>query len=102
MNQNSDDFTLIYFKVAHTGERAYFNVPTNVCMKNFIEFAKNNAYETFNIARNLRIEVVEAGQGGPDLRSEDAEAVEGDCSIIFQQKYNGSYNNLSFYIRVLQ
>ena len=102
MNQNSYDFTSIYFKVAHSGERAHFNVPTNVCMKNFIEFAKNNAYETFNIDRNLIIEIVEAGQGNENLRSEDAPAVEGDTNIIFRQKYNGIYNNLAFYIRVLQ
>ena len=101
MNTNSE-FISIYFKVAHTGERAYFNTPTNICMKNFVEFAKNNAYERFNIDRNLIIEVVEAGQGGPDLRSEDAPAVERNCNITFHEKYNGSFNNLAFYIRVLQ
>jgi hypothetical protein len=102
MNQNSDDFISIYFKVAHTGERAHFNVPTNICMKNFIEFAKYQAFETFNIDRNLNIEIVEAGQGNENLRSEDAPAVEGNTNINFRQKYNGSYNNLAFYIRVLQ
>jgi hypothetical protein len=101
MNQNSSQFIPIDFKVAHTGQRVTFNVPINISMKNFIEFVKNNAYETFDINRNLNIEVVEAGQGGTYLRSEDAPAVESDCNITFRQKYNGNYKNIAFYIRVL-
>ena len=88
----------IYFKVAHTGQRAQFNVPTNICMKNFIEFAKNNAHEFFHIRRDSIIEVVEVGQ----VRSEDAPAVIPDSSITFREKYNGCYENVAFYIRVLQ
>jgi hypothetical protein len=103
-NSNSNDMESvpIYFKVAHTGENTMFHIPTNICMKNFVCLAKNEACRIFNIRENSIIEVVEAGQGNENLRSEDAQAVEGDCNITFQQKYNGTYNNLAFYIRVLQ
>lgn len=92
----------IYFKLAHTGQNTQFNVPTNICMKNFIEFAKNNAREFFHIHRDSIIEVVEAGQCGSELRSEDAPALIPDASITFREKYNGRYENIAFYIRVLQ
>ena len=93
----------IYFKVAHTGQHSQFNVPVNICMKNFIEFTKNNAREFFNIHRDSIIEVVEAGQcGGSEGRSEDAPALIPDASVTFREKYNGRYENIAFYIRVLQ
>lgn len=88
----------IYFKVAHTGQHSQFNVPVNICMKNFIDFAKNNAREFFNIHRDSIIEVVEAGHH----MSEDAPALIPDASVTFREKYNGRYENIAFYIRVLQ
>ena len=94
------EVALIYFKVAHTGENAIFEVPTNICTKNFIEFAKNNAYERFQIDRSQEIEIVEAGQNIPGVRAaEDAPAFVGDFNTTVREKYNGVYTNLAFYIR---
>jgi len=97
---NELEYASIYFKVAHTGENAIFEVPTNICTKNFIEFAKNNAYERFQIDANQEIEIVEAGQNIPGVRAaEDAPAFVGDCNITVREKFNGVYTNLAFYVR---
>ena len=94
------EFALIYFKVAHTGENAIFEVPTNICTKNFIEFAKNRAYETFQIEPNQEIEIVEAGQNIPGVRAaEDAPAFVGEFDVTVREKFNGVYTNLAFYVR---
>jgi hypothetical protein len=94
------ELALIYFKVAHTGENAIFEVPTNICTKNFIEFAKNRAYETFQIDANREIEIVEAGQNIPGVRaSEDAPAFVGEFDVTVREKFNGEYTNLAFYVR---
>jgi hypothetical protein len=99
-SNSEQEFALIYFKVAHTGENAIFEVPTNICTKNFIEFAKNNAYERFHIDANQEIEIVEAGQNIPGVRAaEDAPAFVGDCNTTVREKYNGVYTNLAFYVR---
>jgi len=92
----------IYFKVAHTGQNANFDIPTNLCMANFIEFVKGKVYDAFNIRPNSIIEIVEAGQNIPGVRAEDAPALEPDKNTTFRTKYNGVYTNVAFYIRVLQ
>jgi len=91
-----------YFKIAYTTQTTILDVPTNICTKNFICFVKNNIYERLNIDINLNIEIVEAGQEGPNMRSEDAPAFQGEDNITVRQKYNGVYENIAFYIRVLQ
>ena len=53
--RNIETISLITFKIAHTGENAIFEVPTNISIANFIEFAKNNAYNRFQIRRNQEI-----------------------------------------------
>ena len=98
---NANETAFIYFKVAHTGENAIFEVPTNLCIANLIEFAKNNAYERFHINRNQRIEIVEANQDIPGTRAEDAPALVRDFNTTVRQKYNGVYENLSFYVRYI-
>lgn len=112
MNQNNNnDFNNYYynnicvpfqFKRTDTGETTILDVPTDICTKNFIEFVKNNIYDRLNIDTNLHIEIVEAGQGGPNMRSEDAPALQGDFNTTVRQRYNGVYENIAFYIRILQ
>ena len=92
----------LYFKIAHTGENHMIDVPTNLCIANFIEFVKNKAYDIFQISRNQRIEIVEAGQSIPGVRAEDAPAIVRDFNTTVRDKYNGAYNNLAFYIRVIE
>jgi hypothetical protein len=94
------EIALIYFKVAHTGENAIFEVPTYICTKNFITFAKNKAYETFQIDPNQEIDIVEAGQNIPGIRAaEDAPAFVGEFNVTVREKFNGVYTNLAFYVR---
>jgi hypothetical protein len=94
------EIALIYFKVAHTGENAIFEVPTHICTKNFIEFAKNKAYETFQIDVGQEIEIVEARQNILGVRAaEDATAFVGDFNTTVREKFNGVYTNLAFYVR---
>ena len=102
MSNQNHEVTNFNFKVAHTGQNANFVIPTNVCMANFIEHVKSTSYEEFGISRNSIIEVVEAGQGGANLRSEDAPALVPDKNITIRTKFNGVYTNVAFYIRVLQ
>jgi len=89
----------ISFKLAHTGATVIFEVPTNLSIASFIEFAKENAYERFPISRNQEIEIVEAGQNIPGIRDEDAPVLARDFNTTLREKYNGAYNNVSFYIR---
>jgi hypothetical protein len=99
-SNNKTEIALIYFKIAHTCENAIFEVPTNICTKNLIEFAKNKAYETFQINPNQEIEIVEAGQNIPGIRaSEDAPAFVGEFDVTVREKFNGVYTNLAFYVR---
>jgi hypothetical protein len=100
-DNNNNEFAQIYFKVAHTGQNAMFNVPTNICIANLIEFAKYEAYDVFQISRNQELEIVEVGQDFQG-RSEDAPALERDFDTTVRQKYNGAYNNVAFYIRFVQ
>ena len=93
---------LFNFKIANTEQIATIAVPTNICIKNFIEFSKAKICETFAINRNANIEIVEAGQATVDLRAEDAPALEPNNNITIREKYNGVYANVSFYVRILQ
>ena len=89
----------VWFKFTYTGEKIQIDIPTNVSMANFIEHVKNNFYEIFQINRNQKIEIVEAGQTIPDVSDEDAPAVVINHDIKFREQYNGQYSNLAFYIR---
>jgi hypothetical protein len=91
-----------YFKLVHTGEHIELNVPTHLCMANFIEFVKCKIYNIFNINHNSNIELVEAGQNIEGLRAEEAPALIADKNITVRRKYNGVYTNVAFYIRILQ
>jgi hypothetical protein len=99
---NPTGFVLFNFKIANTEQFATFAIPTNLCIANFIEYVKDKSYETFDINRNLNIEIVEAGQGNENLRSEDAPALEPLKNITIREKYNSSYEHVAFYIRILQ
>jgi len=92
--------TLFNFKIVNTEQVTSFAVPTNLCIANFIEFVKNKIYETFAINRNANIEIVEAGQGTPYIRAEDAPVLEPNKNITVREKYNGVYGNVSFYVKI--
>ena len=90
------------FKIAYTEQNATFVVPVDICIANFIEHVKYEAYNRFNIDRNLDLEIVEAGQGTRELRGEDAPALQLDFDTTVRQKYNGAYETVAFYIRIVQ
>ena len=98
--RNIREFANLYFKLANTDQTIIYNIPDNLCIANFIEYVKNNAYADFNISRNLQIEIVEAGQDIPGVLSEDAPALQRDFHTTIRQRYNGVYNNRAFYIRI--
>ena len=93
---------LFYYKIAYTEQTTRILIPTNICISNFIEYAKAEIYDRLNINKNLNIELVEAGQGNRELRDEDGEALQLDFNTTVRQKYNGSYDTVAFYIRILQ
>jgi len=101
-NRPTTEYASCYFKIADTGENTTKQIPTNLCISNFIEYVKNFAYPHFNIDRNYRIEIVEAGQDIPNVRAEDAPAIQPDFNTTVRQRYNGVYDICSFYIRVIR
>ena len=99
-NTNNREVASFYFKIAETGENVIIQVPTNICIANFIEYVKNFAYPYFNMDRNVPLEIVEVGQDIPGvLRGEDAPALQRDFDTTVRQLYNGVYENRAFYIR---
>ena len=98
-NTNNREVASFYFKISDTGENVIIQVPTNLCIANFIEYVKNFAYPYFNIDRKNRIEIVEVGQDIPGIRAEDAPALRRDFNTTVRQLYNGVYENRAFYIR---
>lgn len=99
---NNREVAHFWFKLVDTGEKAMMRVPTNLCIANFIEFVKNQTYgSVFRIDRNLRIEIVEAGQELNGMRAEDAPAIQRDFNTTIRQRYNGVYEDKAFYIRYI-
>jgi hypothetical protein len=92
---------LFNFKIVNTEQVTTIEVPTNLCIANFIEFVKYKIYQIFAINKNVNIEIIEQGQGTPYLRSEDAPPLQPDKNITISEKYNGVYENKAFYIRIL-
>ena len=95
------DLVRIPFKLAGTSQTRIYDIPTNLSIANFIEHIKNNAYIDFNINRSHNIEIVEAGQDIPNVRGEDAPALRSEFNVTVREKYDGRYDDLAFYIRVI-
>ena len=100
MTNQDREIATFKFKIASTGETIKYDVPTNLCIANFIEFIKNKAYIDFNIDRINIIEIVEAGQDIPNVRAEDAYALRKKFNTTIKRLYNGVYENKVFYIRI--
>lgn len=89
------------FKIVYTEQVATFAVPTNLCIANFIEYIKFKTSEAFNTDINRSIEIVETGQETENLAAEEAPALQPDTNTTIRERYNGVYENVSFYIRLL-
>ena len=93
-NINSIEFKSFYFKKVFTNESQIYNVNINQTITEFIANIKIQAYRDFNISINSNIEIIETGH----IDSELAPALE-NSEITIREKYNGRYNQISFYIR---
>jgi len=100
-NTNNGEYASFTFKIVYTEQVVTLNIPTNLCIANFIEHVKYKVQNAFNIDRNLNIEIVEAGQGGDGIRGEEAPAITFDLNTTIREKYNGVYNSVAYYIRIL-
>ena len=100
-NNREREMARFSFKLANTTQTIVYEVPTILCIANFIEFIKNKAYRDFNINRENKIEIVEIEQNIPNVSDEEAVALRKDFNMTIREKYNGTYEECAFYIRVI-
>ena len=98
-NTNNNTMATFYFKLANTCQTKYYTFDTNINIDTFIAAVKCNAYNDFNIDRNLQIEIVEAAQEILNVRPEDAPALIPRSTLTLKDKYENNYN-ITFYIRI--
>ena len=98
----SDNLEIVklYVKKAFTTVTKTYSINVNAPLREIMEFILNNAINDFQMDRNDTKELVEAGQVIPDVKSEDAPALELDYpDETFKQRFRNSYKNTAFYIR---
>lgn len=90
----------LYVKKAFTTVTKTYIINVNAPLREIMEYILNNAINDFQMDRNDTKELVEAGQYTPDVKSEDAPALELDYpDETFKQRFRNSYKNTAFYIR---
>ena len=90
----------LYVKKAFTTVTKTYIINVNAPLREIMEYILNNAINDFQMDRNDTKELVEAGQYIPDVKSEDAPALELDYpDETFKQRFRNSYKNTAFYIR---
>ena len=90
----------LYVKKAFTTVTKTYIINVNAPLREIMEFILNNAINDFQMDSNDPKELVEAGQYIPDVKSEDAPALELDYpDETFKQRFRNSYKNTAFYIR---
>jgi hypothetical protein len=98
----SDNLEIVklYVKKAFTTVTKTYSINVNAPLREIMEFILNNAINDFQMDSNDPKELVEAGQYIPDVKSEDAPALELDYpDETFKQRFRNSYKNTAFYIR---
>lgn len=98
----SDNLEIVklYVKKAFTTVTKTYIINVNAPLREIMEYILNNAINDFQMDRNDTKELVEAGQVIPDVKSEDAPALELDYpDETFKQRFRNSYKNTAFYIR---
>jgi hypothetical protein len=98
----SDNLEIVklYVKKAFTTVTKTYSINVNAPLREIMEFILNNAINDFQMDSNDPKELVEAGQVIPDVKSEDAPALELDYpDETFKQRFRNSYKNTAFYIR---
>ena len=90
----------LYVKKTFTTVTKTYIINVNAPLREIMEYILNNAINDFQMDRNDTKELVEAGQVIPDVKSEDAPALELDYpDETFKQRFRNSYKNTAFYIR---
>jgi hypothetical protein len=88
------------FKKVYTCKTVCYIIDVNFTMKQFINYIKSKAYNDFNIDKNYKIDIVEAGQFD-NINGSDAELAPTlePCEIMLREKYGEKLKHTSFYIR---
>ena len=90
----------LYVKKTFTTVTKTYIINVNASLRTIMEYILNNATNDFQMDANEVKDLVEAGQSIPDVKSEDAPALELDYpDETFKQRFRNSYQCIAFYIR---
>ena len=98
--ENNLETVELYVKKVFTTVTKTYIINVNAPLKTIMEYILNHATIDFQMGANEVKELVEAGQCIPDVKSEDASALELDYpDETFKQRFGNSYQCVAFYIR---
>ena len=98
--ENNLETVELYVKKVFTTVTKTYIINVNAPLKTIMEYILNHATIDFQMDANEVKELVEAGQCIPDVKSEDASALELDYpDETFKQRFGNSYQYVAFYIR---
>ena len=98
--ENNLETVELYVKKVFTTVTKTYIINVNAPLKTIMEYILNHATIDFQMGANEVKELVEAGQCIPDVKSEDAPALELDYpDETFKQRFGNSYQCVAFYIR---
>ena len=98
--ENNLETVELYVKKVFTTVTKTYIINVNAPLKTIMEYILNHATIDFQMGANEVKELVEAGQCIPDVKSEDAPALDLDYpDETFKQRFGNSYQCVAFYIR---
>lgn len=98
--ENNLETVELYVKKVFTTVTKTYIINVNAPLRTIMEYILNHATNDFQMDANEVKELVEAGQCIPDVKSEDASALELDYpDETFKQRFGNSYQCVAFYIR---
>lgn len=109
LNQTMNDYTSedtnfieVYCKIAYSKINDIFNVPKNLTISNFINYANSTIRNRFHIHSRYDIEVIEIGDHTYNCPNELIPKMEENHNQTMYEKYGHLYNRnrlMAFYIR---
>ena len=109
LNQTMNDYTSedtnfieVYCKIAYSEINDIFNVPKNLTISNFINYANSTIRNRFHIHSSYDIEVIEIGDHTYNCPNELIPKMEENHNQTMYEKYGHLYNRnclMAFYIR---
>ena len=98
--ENNLETVELYVKKTFTTVTKTYVINPNAPLRTIMEYILNNAKNDFQMDQNEIKELLEAGQCIPNVKSEDAPALELDYpDETFKQRFGNSYQCIAFYIR---